>query len=64
MAFLGMLGHLAHPVMTPVWGRDECSFSLAMRARSGRRTRVHAAVWDVAAQEQVCGDGQRRLRRV
>lgn len=29
MAFLGMLGHLAHPVTTSVWDHDECSLTPA-----------------------------------
>lgn len=36
MAFLGMLGHLAHPVTTPVWGHDKCSFTPALSTQSGR----------------------------
>lgn len=34
MAFQGMLGHLAHPATTPVWGRDKCSAAPAICARS------------------------------
>lgn len=45
MAFLGMLGHLAHPVTTPVWGRDKCSFAPASRTWSGQHTHVHTAAW-------------------
>lgn len=48
MAFQGMLGHLAHPVTTPVWGRDKCSAAPAICTRSGQRARTRArelTVW-------------------
>lgn len=40
-----MLGHLAHPVTTPVWGHDKCSFTPALRTLSGQRTHIHTAMW-------------------
>lgn len=40
MAFLGMLGHLAHPVTTPVWGNDKCSFTPRPHTQAGQRTHV------------------------
>lgn len=42
MAFQGMLGHLAHPVTTPVWGRDKCSAAPAICTQSGQRARTYA----------------------
>lgn len=41
MAFQGMLGHLAHPVTTPVWGRDKCSLAPAICTWSGRHTHTN-----------------------
>lgn len=45
MAFLDMLGHLAHPMTTPVCACDKCSFTLVMRTWSAEQTYAHRAVW-------------------
>ena len=55
MGFRGMLGHLAHPVMTPVWARDKCTCTTAILSDRDVDTHRHTHTQNTHEQTQPYG---------